>query len=102
MADGRLEVAALIHTANNLLLFLVAIIAGQDLSAGLDRSDGAGGPVVLIPMALIAVVNGPSSGGGPGAIRSTARTSQAPEALPIKGAESGTSRRISGTVEKIV
>lgn len=53
---GGLEVATLIHTANNLLLFVVAIIAGQDLGAGLDRSDGAGGPWVLIPIALLTAV----------------------------------------------
>ena len=35
-----LLVSRVIHLANNLLLFVVAIVAGQDLAAGLDRSDG--------------------------------------------------------------
>ncbi len=55
---GGLEVAALIHTTNNLLLFLVAIISGQDLAAGLDRSEGMGGPWMLIPMAVLALITG--------------------------------------------
>lgn len=53
---GGLEVSALIHTVNNLLLFTVAIVMGQDLAAGLDRSDGAGGPWVLVPTLVIAAV----------------------------------------------
>ena len=53
---GGLEVAALIHTANNMLLFGVAIVMGQDLSAGLDRSEGAGGPWVLLPMFVLAAI----------------------------------------------
>jgi membrane protease YdiL (CAAX protease family) len=55
---GGLEVAALIHTANNLFLFTIAIIMGQDLGAGLDRSEGAGGPWVLIPVLLLTGVTG--------------------------------------------
>lgn len=51
---GGLEVAVLIHTANNLLLFIVAILAGQDLAASLERGEGSGGPWMLIPMVLLA------------------------------------------------
>ena len=53
---GGLEVAALIHTANNMLLFGVAIAMGQDLGAGLDRSEGSGGPWVLLPMIVLAAI----------------------------------------------
>lgn len=55
---GGLEVAALIHTANNVLLFVVAIVAGQDLAVGLDRSAGVGGPFMLIPMLVLALIVG--------------------------------------------
>lgn len=51
---GGLEVAVLIHTVNNLLLFIVIIVSGQDLSASLDRSPGEAGSAVLIPMVVLA------------------------------------------------
>lgn len=53
---GGLEVAIVIHTVNNVVLFTVSILAGQDLSNALDRSNGSGGPAVLVPLALMAVV----------------------------------------------
>lgn len=53
---GGLEVAVLIHTVNNMVLFVVSILAGQDLSQALDRSDGTGGPEVLVPMILMVVL----------------------------------------------
>lgn len=53
---GGLEAAVLIHTVNNLVLFVVSILAGQDLSQALDRSAGTGGPEVLGPIAMMAVL----------------------------------------------
>lgn len=53
---GGLEVAVLIHTVNNLVLFVVSILAGQDLSRALDRSEGSSGPEVLVPMGLLVVL----------------------------------------------
>ncbi|HEY5820857.1 MAG TPA: CPBP family intramembrane glutamic endopeptidase [Propionibacteriaceae bacterium] len=53
---GGLEVAVVIHTVNNVVLFGVSILSGQDLSAALDRSNGTGGPEVLIPMAMLVVM----------------------------------------------
>ena len=53
---GGLEAAVLIHTANNVLLFIVAIVAGQDLAAGLDRSSGVGGSFMIVPMVALVVI----------------------------------------------
>ncbi len=53
---GGLEVATLIHTVYNMLLFGVAIAMGQDLGAGLDRSDGSAGPWILFPMVVVAAI----------------------------------------------
>jgi membrane protease YdiL (CAAX protease family) len=56
---GGLEVAILIHTVNNMVAFGISILSGQDLSNVLDRSDGTGGPAVLVPMGmLVAIVAG--------------------------------------------
>lgn len=56
---GGLEVAIVIHTVNNMVAFGIGILSGQDLSNLLDRSDGTGGPAVLVPMGmLIAIVAG--------------------------------------------
>jgi len=38
------------------VMFLAAIATGQDLSNALDRSAGSGGPAVLVPFAVLAVV----------------------------------------------
>lgn len=48
---GGLEAPVLIHATNNVLLFIPAVLYGQ-LSEGIDRSEGTGGPIMLIPMAL--------------------------------------------------
>ena len=52
---GGLEVAVLIHTINNLLLFVFAIASGQDLAASLERDADVGGPVMLIPLVVLAL-----------------------------------------------
>ena len=49
---GGLEAPILIHAVNNLLLLLVAAFAGQ-LGEGIDRSAGAGGPFILLPIAVV-------------------------------------------------
>ena len=48
---GGLEAPVLVHAINNVLLLLPVALSGQ-MSESFDRSDGAGGPVLLIPMAL--------------------------------------------------
>lgn len=48
---GGLEAPVLVHAVNNVLLFIPAILFGQ-LDEGIDRSAGAGGPFILLPMAL--------------------------------------------------
>lgn len=48
---GGLEAPVLVHAVNNVLLFIPAILLGQ-LDQGIDRSAGAGGPFILLPMAL--------------------------------------------------
>lgn len=52
---GGLEVAVLLHTANNLVAFGSGIILGQDLSSALDRSNGTAGPEVLLPATALVV-----------------------------------------------
>src|SRR5699024_10729951 len=52
---GGVEAAIAIHTANNLFLLLVSAITGQ-MDAGFDRSAGVGGPFMLIPVVILAVV----------------------------------------------
>lgn len=52
---GGLESAVLIHASNNVMLFIPAVLTGQ-LSEGIDRSAGAGGPIMLLPAAFLAVV----------------------------------------------
>jgi len=51
-ATGGLEAPILIHAVNNLLLLLVAAFAGQ-LAEGIDRSAGAGGPFILLPIFVV-------------------------------------------------
>ena len=48
---GGLEAPILVHAINNLLLLVPVALAGQ-IDQSFDRSDGTGGPVMLIPMAL--------------------------------------------------
>ncbi|MFF0990740.1 CPBP family intramembrane glutamic endopeptidase [Kocuria nitroreducens] len=52
---GGLEAASLVHAANNVLLFIVSASTGM-MSEGFDRSAGAGGPVMLFPMLVVAAV----------------------------------------------
>nr|WP_232483164.1 CPBP family intramembrane glutamic endopeptidase [Brevibacterium yomogidense] len=52
---GGVEAAIAIHTANNLFLLLVSAVTGQ-MDAGFDRSAGVGGPVMLVPVVILAVV----------------------------------------------
>lgn len=52
---GGLEVAVLIHTVNNMVAFGIAILSGENLDNILDRSNGTGGPAVLVPMVLLAI-----------------------------------------------
>lgn len=52
---GGLESAVLIHASNNVMLFIPSVLTGQ-LSEGIDRSAGAGGPIMLIPAVFLAVV----------------------------------------------
>jgi len=48
---GGLEAPILVHATNNVLLFIPAALLGQ-LDQGIDRSEGTGGPFILVPMAL--------------------------------------------------
>lgn len=48
---GGLEAPVLVHAVNNVLLFIPAALLGQ-LDQGIDRSEGTGSPVMLLPMAL--------------------------------------------------
>lgn len=52
---GGLEAAIAIHTANNLFLLVVGALAGQ-MTEGFDRSAGVGGPVMLVPVVILAIV----------------------------------------------
>lgn len=49
--SGGLEAPVLIHTVNNVFIFLPAVLLGQ-LEEGIDRSEGAGGPFILLPIAI--------------------------------------------------
>ncbi|WP_051297892.1 CPBP family intramembrane glutamic endopeptidase [Brevibacterium album] len=52
---GGLEAGIAVHLANNLFLLLLASVTGE-MDAGFDRSAGVGGPILLVPIALLAVV----------------------------------------------
>jgi membrane protease YdiL (CAAX protease family) len=49
---GGLEAFIVIHAVNNLVTFVFAAIFGS-LAQGIDRSEGAGGPFMLIPIAVV-------------------------------------------------
>jgi len=49
---GGLEAPVLIHVVNNVLIFVPAVLLGQ-LAEGIDRSEGAGGPFMLLPIAVV-------------------------------------------------
>jgi len=70
---------------NNMVAFGVGILSGQDLSNVLDRSEGTGGPAVLVPMGmLIAIVAGVWFWAGHSKVDRTFEPSvpSAPAALP--------------------
>ena len=52
---GGLEVPVLVHTVNNVLLLAPGVLFG-DLAQMLYRGPGAGGPIMLVPMALFIAV----------------------------------------------
>lgn len=52
---GGLEVAVVLHAINNLAAFLVTIRT-MDLDAAFERGVGAGSPIMLIQMAVLALV----------------------------------------------
>jgi membrane protease YdiL (CAAX protease family) len=54
-ATGGLEIAVLIHVLNNVLLLVPAVVLSS-LDESFDRSVGSAGPVVLVPMAIIALI----------------------------------------------
>jgi membrane protease YdiL (CAAX protease family) len=52
---GGLESSVLVHATNNMLMFaVVAIFANGEVN--IDRSNGAGGPFMLLPIAMLAVI----------------------------------------------
>ena len=51
---GGLEAAILIHATNNLFLLLPTVLFG-DVGSIFERGEGAGGAVVLVPMAMLVV-----------------------------------------------
>jgi len=52
---GGLEAAILIHATNNVFLLLPIVLFG-DVESIFERGEGAGGPVVLVPMAMLVVM----------------------------------------------
>ncbi len=55
---GGLELAVLLHTANNLVAFGSLVLLQQDTSTVLDRSAGSAGPSVLLPGAVLLLSGG--------------------------------------------
>ncbi|WP_444962138.1 lysostaphin resistance A-like protein [Nocardiopsis sp. M1B1] len=53
---GGLEIAVVIHAVNNTLAFLITVITRTDVMEGMDRSMGAGSPVMLVPCVLLVAV----------------------------------------------
>ncbi|WDZ91293.1 CPBP family intramembrane glutamic endopeptidase [Nocardiopsis sp. HUAS JQ3] len=53
---GGLEIAVVIHAVNNTLAFLITTITHTDVMEGMDRSMGAGSPVMLVPCVLLVAV----------------------------------------------
>ncbi|MFD2339448.1 CPBP family intramembrane glutamic endopeptidase [Clavibacter michiganensis subsp. tessellarius] len=49
---GGLEAPVLIHALNNTLLFIPTALLGQ-MSESMDRSEGTGGPFMILPMAVM-------------------------------------------------
>lgn len=53
---GGLEIAVVIHSVNNTLAFLITLITRADVMEGMDRSMGAGSPVMLVPCVLLVAI----------------------------------------------
>lgn len=54
--SGGLEAPIVIHAINNVALFVTATFSGE-IAQEIDRSAGAGGPFMLIPVAAILVIS---------------------------------------------
>jgi len=54
-ATGGLEIAVLIHTLNNVLLLIPAVVLSS-LEESLNRDVGAAGPFALVPMVVITII----------------------------------------------
>lgn len=52
---GGLELAVLFHAVNNSLAFLIALVFSRDLAAGMDRSNGAGTALMIVPIVLLSI-----------------------------------------------
>ena len=53
---GGLEIAVVVHAVNNTLIFLIAALMRDDLAEGMERSAGAGSPVMLVPCVLLVAI----------------------------------------------
>jgi membrane protease YdiL (CAAX protease family) len=53
---GGLELAVVIHAVNNVVALLVSVVTQTDLAEGMDRSAGAGSPIMLLPCVLLVVI----------------------------------------------
>ncbi len=53
---GGLEIAVVVHAVNNTIAFLLVVVTRSDLAEGMDRSVGAGSPVMLLPCVLMLVI----------------------------------------------
>jgi uncharacterized protein len=51
---GGIEAPIVIHAINNVCIFLPAALLGG-LDQGIDRSAGTGGPIMLVPMAMVLI-----------------------------------------------
>lgn len=53
--SGGIEGGIVLHGVNNVVMFTIALFAGQ-MSDAFDRSEGTGGPFMIIPMIAILVI----------------------------------------------
>ena len=51
-----LEMSIVVHAVNNVWMMITALLMGQDLAAGFDRSAGSGSAVMLVPMVIVPLV----------------------------------------------
>lgn len=51
-----LEMPVVVHAVNNVTMFVAALLVGQDLAAGFERSAGVGSAVMLVPMIIVPLV----------------------------------------------